>query len=334
MTFSFSWMQWMLINKILLIKYLRAWDWSCSKLDGLTSSQCSRSGLKSVWIFCQKVFNPGYWSQEWLHCLDQGDFEPPKKHLSPTYPFLNNSAPKIWLWHCYLLKKHPLDPKDLLLFKKLLQSNTTGGASKPPKAMLIFLKKTDFYPKCCWVFVFQLWNSSSKAPAPGQVRLVWLWGLQRQQWEYQGRKLHLIWFKFTEVSVFWDIFLLYIFVNVKCSRHQTCWIFKWKLILLSPPPPSQTKNKAAFASPRFPSSPTPQHPSWKKKRKSKSRKNTRKYGFFFVKKMCQKIPAFLPRSHCGFGWKDTKLLRQGTFISSVKSQPLKVALRNFILKAG
>lgn len=144
MTFSFPWMQWMLINKIVLIKYLRAWDWSCSKLDGLTSSQCSRSGLKSVWIFCQKVFNPGYWSQEWLHCLDQGDFEPPKKHLSPTYPFLNNSAPKIWLWHCYLLKKHPLDPKDLLLFKKLLQSNTTGEHQNPPKPCSFFLKKQIF----------------------------------------------------------------------------------------------------------------------------------------------------------------------------------------------
>lgn len=38
-TFSFSWMQWILIIKIVLIKYFRAWDWSCSKLDGLSSSQ-------------------------------------------------------------------------------------------------------------------------------------------------------------------------------------------------------------------------------------------------------------------------------------------------------
>lgn len=106
MTFSFSWMQWMLINKIVLIKYLRAWDWSCSKLDGLTSSQCSRSGLKSVWIFCQKVFNPGYWSQEWLHCRDQGDFEPPKKHL--------------------------------------LHSNTTGEHQNHPKPCSFFLKKQIF----------------------------------------------------------------------------------------------------------------------------------------------------------------------------------------------
>lgn len=58
------------------------------------------------------------------------------------------------------------------------------------------------------------------------------------------------------------------------------------------------------------------------------------WDFNLLKIMCQKIPAFLPRSHRGFGGRNTELLRQGTFVSSVKSQPLKVALLKFILKAG
>lgn len=58
---------------------------------------------------------------------------------------------------------------------------------------------------------------------------------QNRQGEYRGGKLHLICFKYTEVLIFWDVFLLYIFVNVKCSRCQICLICKWKPILLSPP---------------------------------------------------------------------------------------------------
>lgn len=157
-----------------------------------------------------------------------------------------------------------------------------------------------------WVFVFQLW-SSSKAPAPGQVRLVWLWGLQQQQWEYQGRKLHLIWFKFTEVSVFWDIFLLYIFVNVKCSRHQTCWIFKWKLILLSPPPPSQTKNKSAFASPRFPSYP---HPSISHLKKVKAGKTPRNMDFYLLKNVPENS-CFSPQISLWIWLKEYKAFKAG-----------------------
>lgn len=53
--------------------------------------------------------------------------------------------------------------------------------------------------------------------------------------EYRGGKLHLICFKSTEALIFWDIFLLYIFVNAKCSRCQIRLICKWKPILPSPP---------------------------------------------------------------------------------------------------
>jgi len=53
--------------------------------------------------------------------------------------------------------------------------------------------------------------------------------------EYRGGKLHLICFKSTEALIFWDVFLLYIFVNAKCSRCQIRLICKWKPILPSPP---------------------------------------------------------------------------------------------------
>lgn len=122
-------MQWVLINKIMLIKYLRVWDWSCSKLDGLLSSQCSRSGLKSVWIFGQKVFNPDYWSQERLPLPWPGWFWAPQKHLPPKYPFLNNSAPNLTLTLLFA-KKQPLHRKDLLLFKRTFCIQTPQGSIK------------------------------------------------------------------------------------------------------------------------------------------------------------------------------------------------------------
>lgn len=113
--------------------------------------------------------------------------------------------------------------------------------------------------------------------------------------------------------------------NVLVTKHAL--IFKGKIILLLPPYSSQTKNKnkAAFASPRFPSSPILQYSSWE----SKSRNNIGKFGFFFVKKCARKFLLFSPDLIV-----DPKLLKQGTFISCVKSQPLQVALINFISKAG
>lgn len=68
-------------------------------------------------------------------------------------------------------------------------------------------------------------NGSSTASLPGQVRLVDLCitiNTKQNQGRRKGKKWkkkkkkHLICFKFTEVLIFWDVFLLYIFVNAKC----------------------------------------------------------------------------------------------------------------------
>lgn len=152
--------------------------------------------------------------------------------------------------------------------------------------------------------------------------------------EYRGGKLHLICFKSTEALIFWDVFLLYIFVNAKCSRCQIRLICKWKPILPSPPYSSWNENKSAFAAHRFPSS---THPSDCQLRKYEHKCHREGGIFLCCKKCCVRTLlhfAFLNRYCRGFGRNSTKLSARSAFPSSVKSQQPNVAPTNFILKAA
>lgn len=165
-----------------------------------------------------------------------------------------------------------------------------------------------------------------------QVRLVWIWGLEKQKVRLSGQKIasNLVEIH-RSLSLLGCIFTLHICKCEMFSSPNLLWYSRGSrfcfCLFTLPKLKIKIKIKLLLHHPGFPPPPTLQHSSWE----SKSTNNTGKLGFFFVK---NKILAFLTRSRCGFGRKNTKLSRQGTFISSIKSQPLQVALINFILKAG